>query len=307
MRNGNLLVIGTAVIAIIFNVVGAGLVFIQPDERGVVVTIRSGGVKNDALQAGLNWVIPYAESVRKYSISRNTYTMSIAPSEGQISGDDSVEARTSDGQVVLVDASVIFSVDQSQVVRVHILWGDRYIDDLIRPLARGAIRNAVAQFRVDEVYSSQRGALTALITEELVVRLSEGGIVLEDFVLRNVAFSNEYAASLEQKQIAEQLALQAAFVVEQRIQEANQARESARGLADAQVIRAEGQAQARIIEANAEAEALALLGSAIEANPDVLTLQYIDKLSPGIEVMLLPSDNPFILQLPSINGTGVSP
>ena len=30
----------------------------------------------------------------------------------------------------------------------------------------------------------------------------EGGFVLDDFVLRNISFSNEYAASVEQKQIA---------------------------------------------------------------------------------------------------------
>ncbi len=52
---------------------------------------------------------------------------------------------------------------------------------------------------------------------------------MHDFVLRNIAFSPEYAASVEQKQIAEQLAQQAAFVVQQRKQEAEQARKTARG------------------------------------------------------------------------------
>ena len=302
MRSANALVIGVIVFAVAINIAAAGLVFIQPNERGVVVTIASGGIRDEALQPGLNWVIPYAESVVPYSISRNTYTMSIAPQEGQLVGDDSVEARTSDGQIVLVDASVIFSVTPTEVINVHIRWQDRYVDGLVRPIARGAIRDAVAQFQIDEVYSSQRAAMTELIREELAVEFEANGLNLVDFVMRNIAFSAEYSASVEQKQIAEQLAQQAVFVVQQRAEEANQAREVAQGKADAVVIAARGDADARIIQAEAEATALALLGEAIASNPDVLTLEYIDKLSPGIQVMLLPSDNPFLLPLPELNG-----
>ena len=73
--------------------------------------------------------------------------------------------------------------------------------------------------------------------------------------------------------------------------------------AEALLINAAAEAEARLIKAEAEAEALALLGAAIAENPDVLTLQYIEKLAPNISVMLLPSDNPFLFTLP---GTGAS-
>jgi regulator of protease activity HflC (stomatin/prohibitin superfamily) len=302
MRSGNTIVIGVVVFALVLNILAAGLVFIQPNERGVVVTIAENGVRDAALPPGLSWVIPYAESVIPYSISRSTYTMSIAPSEGQVIGDDSVEARTSDGQIVLVDATVIFSVNPNDVIDVHIRWQNRYTDGLVRPLTRGAIRDAVAQFQVDEVYSSKRVALSTLIHDQIQAQFEENGLILVEFVLRNVAFSDEYAASVEQKQIAEQLAQQAAFVVDQRFQEAEQARQVAQGQADAAVIRAQGEAEARIIQAQAEAEALTLLGQSIAANPDVLTLNYIDKLSPGIQVMLVPNDNPFLLPIPELGG-----
>lgn len=302
MRSANALVIVVAIFAVAINVASAGLVFVQPFDRGVVITIGEGGVRDEALQPGLNWVIPYAENVVSYPISRVTYTMSIATQEGDIVGDDSVEARTLDGQIVLVDASVIFSVNPADVVDVHIRWQDRYIDGLVRPFARGAIRDAVATFSIDEVYSTKRAELSTLIAGVLTEEFADNGLILADFVLRNIAFSAEYSASVEQKQIAEQLAEQAIFVVQQRAEEANQAREVAQGLADAVVIRAQGAADARIIQAEAEALALALLGEAISANPDVLLLEYIQKLGPGIQVMLLPADNPFLLPLPSLDG-----
>jgi regulator of protease activity HflC (stomatin/prohibitin superfamily) len=296
------IVIGIIVLALALTTVSAGLVFIQPTDRGVVITVGQGGVRPEALQPGLNWVVPFLENVIPYPISRQTYTMSIAPEEGAIRGDDSVEARTSDGQIVRVDASVIFSINPARVVEAHIKWKGEYINNLVRTVSRGVIRDAVSQFGVQEVVTTERFALLDAIQTELDLAFDEGALILHDFVLRNIAFSDEYAASVEQKQIAEQLAQQAALIVQQRAQEAEQARQVAEGLADAAVIEAEGRALARVIEAKAEAEALNLIASALQGNPDLLTFEYIQKLSPGIQVMLVPNDNPFLLPLPSIGG-----
>jgi len=311
LKSAPILVTSTIVLALLLNVISAGLVFVQPQERGVVITVGGGGVRDDALQPGLRWVIPYAENVVPYSISRQTYTMSSLSTEGAIVGDDSVQARTSDGQIIFVDASVIFAVDPTKVVDLHVGWQNTYVDGLIRPQARGIIRDEVSAFGVEEVYSTQRGTLTNRVSENLAEVLAQEGFILIDFVLRNISFSEEYAASVEQKQIAEQQAQQAFFVVEQRSQEAEQARQIAKGQADAVAIKAQGDAEAvliaasaaaeaRLVQATAEAQALELLSDAVENNPDVLTLEYIQKLGPNINVMLLPSDNPFLFPLPEL-------
>jgi regulator of protease activity HflC (stomatin/prohibitin superfamily) len=288
-------------VALLLTVSGAGLVFLQPEERGVVISaVAPEGYRSQALGPGLHWIIPFAETVVRYPISRQTYTMSIAPQEGQLAGDDSVEARTSDGQQVRIDASVIYAIDPGEVIRVHIEWQDRYGGDLVRPLSRGIIRDAVAQYGVEEIVTEKRTELVDEMTQRLQAKLSENGVILVEFILRNIAFTDEYGASIEQKQIAEQLAKQAAFVVEQRRQEAEQARQTAQGAADAAVIAAKGAAEARLIEAEAEAKALQLLADAIKSNPAVLNYEYIQKLSPGIQVMLVPNDNPYILPLPTM-------
>ena len=294
-------IIAVAVSAIVLTIVSAGLVFIQPEERGVVISaIDPRGYREQALQPGLNWIVPFFENVVEYPISRQTYTMSIAPSEGQIQGDDSISARTADGQEVLIDSSVIYALDPNQVVQVHIEWQDRYAQDLVRPLARGVIRDAIAQYGIEEVYSSKRVEMTQQITDAMTRKLADNGLTLADFVLRNITFSPEYAASVEQKQIAEQLAQQARFTVEQRKQEAEQARQVAQGQADSVVINAQGQADARIIQAEAEAKALQLIADAIQTNQDLLTYTYINKITPGIQVMLLPSSSPFLFPLPTL-------
>lgn len=300
MKNGKSLIITFLVIAIVLTTVGAGLVFINPEERGVVISaVSPQGYRSEALQPGLNWIIPFAENVVIYPISRQTYTMSIASSEGAVQGDDSIAARTLDGQEIYVDASVIFSIDPAKVVQVHIQWQNRYTD-LVRAQIRGIIRDAVSQYRVEEVVSTKRFELVQMITDNLRTKVEENGLILDDFVLRNIAFSTEYAASVEQKQIAEQQAQQAKFVIEQKKNEAEQARQVAKGLADAAVTKAQGEADARLIQAEAEAKALQMIADVIKQNPSILTYQYITKLSPNVQVMLVPSESPFLFTIPGL-------
>ena len=245
-------------------------------------------------------MIPFFESVVTYPISRQTYTMSIAPDEGAVKGDDLITARTSDGQEVLIDASVIFAIDPTKIINIHIFWKNTYVDNLIRPQTRGAIRDVIAQYNVQDVVSAKRVEMTEKTRVQLEQKLADNGLILIDYILRNITFSKEYAASVEQKQIAEQQAQQAKLVVESKKQEAEQARQVAQGLADASVIRAKGEAEARLIAADAEAKSLNLIALALKDKPELLTYQYVIKLAPNTQVMLLPSNAPVLLNLPGL-------
>jgi len=301
VKSGVAVTIGIVVFALVLTLVNAGLVFIEPQERGVVISaFAPEGYRQEPLKPGLSWVIPFFEKVKTYPISYETYTMSVAMEEGQRAGDDSISARTADGQEIVVDASVIFAVDPEQVIRLHILWQDRYQDELVRAQARSIIRDAVSQFNVNEVVSTKRFELINLINKDMSAALSENGLLMVDFVIRNITFSPEYAAAVEQKQIAEQQAQQAELLVEKKKQEAEQAREQAKGEADAAVFIAEGKAAARVLEAEAEAEALKVQAEVLADYPDLLTYVYITKLSPNVDVMFLPSDSPFIFPLPDM-------
>ncbi len=308
IKNGASIVIVASVLSIVFTTVSSGLVFINPEERGVVISaVAPKGYREEILQPGLRWIIPFAENVVRYPIGRKNYTMSIAPSEGQITGDDSITARTADGQEIFIDASIIYSVEPSQVIQVHIYWKDTYVEGLVRPLARGVIRDVVSQYQVEEVVTTKRFEMAEQFRTQMTDKLAANGLIMYDFVLRNITFSPEYAASVEQKQIAEQLAQQAKFVVEQRKQEAEQARQSAQGRADSVIIEAKGDAEARLIQAEAEAKALELIATALKDKPELLTYQYITKLTPNINVMLLPSDTPFLFPLEQLGPTESTP
>ncbi len=306
-RNQPIKGLSTAVIvlliaAVLLTTVGAGLVFIEPDDLAIVVTVIGGkGIRPEPLNAGLHWIVPFAERVERYSILNQTYTMSSEFDEGASAGDDSIQVRTKDGQQVYIDASVIYAVDPLRATDLYRTWRFTYEDGLVRPQARGVIRDVASQYGVEEIVSSKRSEMESLITQELERIFSDNNLVLRDFVLRNIRFSDEYAAAVEQKQIAEQQAQQAAFVVEQKRQEAEQARQIAQGQADASVIAAKGEAEAILIQAQAEAEANRLLAQSL--TPQLIQYQYVLKLSPGVDTIFIPSENQFILPLPNSSTT----
>jgi len=295
---GIMAIVVSLVAALALTIGATGIVFIEPSERGVVISpYDPRGYKDVALTPGLRWIIP-GERVQTYSIAKQTYTMSSTSGEGAAAGDDSIQVRTKDGQQVQIDASVIYGVNPDEVIQLHITWQSRYQADLVRTQSRGIIREVASQYGVEEIVSTKRAELEQKITEALAGVFTSNSLTLDDFIVRNIRFSDEYAAAVEQKQIAEQQAQQAAFVVEQKRQEAEQARQVAQGQADAAVIAAQAEAQARLIQAEAEAKALELISAALKDNPDLLQYRYIEKLAPNVEVIYLPSGQSYLVPLP---------
>jgi regulator of protease activity HflC (stomatin/prohibitin superfamily) len=263
-----------------------GLVFIEPTERGVLISaLRPYTLAQAPLGPGLHWIVPVAERVRLYSIASRNYTLHFDAVDDQ---PGPIRARTNDGQEVLFAAAVLYAPDPDAVVQLHVNWQDRYPDLVVPPLLGSLLREFASQYGIEEIVSTQRETVERLMTEALAAKLAEHHLRLEEFVLHDVRFSPEYAAAVEQKQIAEQRALQAAIEVQQRLQEAEQARLRAQGQADAAVIQAEGRARATVLQAEAEAESLRLLQAAIEQNPDVLSFRYIEQLNPNTTVIYLP-------------------
>jgi regulator of protease activity HflC (stomatin/prohibitin superfamily) len=73
------------------------------------------------------------------------------------------------------------------------------------------------------------------------------------------------------------------------------------------VIQAKGAADARVLQAQAEAQVLQLIEEALKNNDNLLLYQYIRKLAPGVQVMLEPNNNPYLLSLPTLSAATPTP
>lgn len=318
-RGGVLLAVAGVVVAVLFFVISQGLIVVQPQEVAVIFDQVSGELLEPPRGSGVHIIVPVIQQPTFYDITQQEYTMSGVSTEGRRSGDDAVVGRTSDGQEVRVDATIIYSVDPAQANLVHVHWQTRYADELIRPTVRGIIRDEVARYTVEEAYSTEREAMREGIEALVRTRLAEEGIGVTDFLIRDIQFTAEYAASVEQKQIAEQNRLREDQEAERRRIEAQGLRdaaifeaegerqsfiERAEGEAESIRIRAEAEAEAILLVAEADAEALSLINEQISQNTDLIQWRYIDTLADNVELILIPSGSPFLFDFQSLTAQG---
>lgn len=211
------------------------LIFIPAGHVGVVYDMGRG-VLQSPMKEGLNFAIPIWQRVTLMDTRLQEYTMSMALDEGALRRDDSLDAPTSDGQQVKVDATVIFRIDPNKAPELFRTIGVDYVDKLIRPYSRSQIRMVISRYTAPAIYSEKRQEAETTMTQELADLLKSKDLIIDKILLRTVVFSPEYSKAIEDKVIAEQKVKQAEFEVKVASQQAQAKVAEAKGLAEAQAL-----------------------------------------------------------------------
>lgn len=292
VRSGILLAVAGLVFGLALSIVSQGVIVVQPQETAVVFQTLSGRLENPRA-AGTHIIIPIVQEATIYPVRQQEYSMTDSAEEG-IGGDDAIVARTFDGQEVRLDVTVFYNISPNQVNLVHERWQDTYLLEFIRPSVRNLVRNEVAQYTAEGIYGAERVEMEQQAETSIRTAFAEEGFELTGFLVRSVSFSNDFAESIENKEVAEQNRQRAET-------EAETARIQAQGVANAEIEAAQGRAQARLLEAQAEARALEIISEQIAANPALIQYQYIQQLSDNVNLALIPSNSPFLFDFDSIN------
>ncbi|UGV39894.1 prohibitin family protein [Methanococcoides orientis] len=271
-------------ILIIFSVVfGSIFVSIGAGEVGVKFS-QFGGVQDDELGEGLHIVPPWV-SVTKYSVRSEVYTMSARSSEGEVVGDDQINALTNEGLTLGLDISVRYRLIAEDASEVHKKLGTGYAEKIIRPTIKSVIREVVSRNTAMEVYGEQRELVATEMVEEMEAALLEDGIIVEEVLLRNVRLPEKVADAIESKLQADQEAQRMVFVKQKEQLEAER-----------KIIEANGAANATIVRATGEAEALRLINAELAKNPKLINYKYIQMLEgQEVQTLVVPSDQGIIL------------
>jgi regulator of protease activity HflC (stomatin/prohibitin superfamily) len=295
VRGGITLAIAGLVVGLLFSVISQGILIVSPQEVAVVFNTLSGELENPPRRAGTSVVIPVLQEAVIYPIEQQEYTMASLSGEGAGGNaeDDALEGRSVDGQVVIMDLTVIYNIMPEQANLVHERWRNRYEEQFIRPTIRGVARDVISQFRAEDIFGTRRTEVGAAVEEAMRARMEAEGLNLSNMIIRNVSFSDDFADAIERREIAEQERLRA-------LDEAERLRVQAAGTRDAEITSAEGEAQAIILRAQAQAEALRLVSEQLAANPTLIQYEYVQRLSDNIQLALVPANSPFLFDFNSL-------
>lgn len=269
---------GIVALIVIFIILD-GFVAVPAGHVGVIFDQGSGVLENE-LDEGLHLKIPFWQQATIMDGRTQEYTMSIAPGEGAIQSDDSIESRSKDGQVVWVDATILFHIDKTEADNIKRTLGTErdYYAKIIRPRAREVMRLVIARYNSLDLVSEKRTEIVAEMSSELSDAYGKHDIILEEVVLRNVTYSAEFASAIEEKEVARQ-----------KIKTAEYQKEQATELKEK-----------KIIEAEADAEAIRLKGESLRNNPEVIQLEFVNKLSPNVTWGILPNSVTPFFNLPGL-------
>jgi len=180
---------------------------------------RFSGVQNQATGEGTHFLVPWLQRAILYDCRikpRNINTTT----------------GSKDLQMVSITLRVLSRPDTTHLSKIYQSLGLDYDERVLPSIGNEVLKSIVAQFDAAELIT-QREVVSSRIREDLLARAGEFNIKLEDVSITHLTFGKEFTHAVEAKQIAQQDAERAKFIVEK----AEQERQAA-------VIRAEGEAEA---------------------------------------------------------------
>jgi len=226
---------------------------------------------------GVTLVPPFIAQTQEYDLRRMEYTMTGTRGEGRKANwDDSLWSPTQEGLQVGVDLTLWHHLDPARVIDIHQRIGPDYEEKIIRPAVRSVIRLVISEYPVMDVYSAKRAQIQDEINVKVKKLLEKDGFLVDEMVLRDVRFTDEFAKAIEAKQIAQQSAEQMKYVLEKEQREAER----------------------KVIEATGRARAIDTITQALQKNPNYIRYLYVDKLSDKVSVIV--SDQSTIMDLKGI-------
>jgi prohibitin 2 len=203
----------TIVIILLFSTiytVGAG-------ERAILLTW--GSPDSTPQMSGLHFKIPIAQSVVIMEVRTLKY-------------DAKATAASQDLQTVNTDVAVNYHINPDSVVTIYKTIGTDYETKIIMPAVQEVVKSVTAKFTAEQLIT-QRSVVKDQIDIALADRLLKSNIVMETTSITNFDFSQTFNVAIENKVTAEQNALAAKNVLEQKKYEAQQLVITAQGQADA--------------------------------------------------------------------------
>ncbi len=218
----------SAIAALVGGLVVIGLVtsiaYVPAGHVGVLTLF--GRVTGEVLPEGTHLILPFKTNNKLAIRTQELKETASVPSE--------------EGLIITLDTSLLFRLDPLKAAEIYQKVGPRFVDVVVEPNLRSAIRSATSAHNANALYTGAREKVANQVQNELEVHLGPRGIIIESVLLRDIQLPAMLKTSIEAKQQAEQDALRMTFILQKEKQEAERKRIEAQGISDFQRIITQG-------------------------------------------------------------------
>ena len=230
-----------AVIAVVVIILFICSTTVVPTGHTGIVTVF-GKVTGTNLDAGFNFKAPWQQVIKMDNrVMKTTTTM---------------EATSKDIQTIDVTFTLNYQIDKENASEIYRTIGTDYTEKVVEPQITNIVKAVMAQYTATELVTS-RTAVASAAHEKLTEALANYNIEVVDTAIENLAFTEEFNDSVEQKVIAEQ-ELERAQLEQEKLN-----------------LEVEQEAKRKVTEANGTAEANAILAESYTT--EILQKMFIDK------------------------------
>ncbi len=228
MNNTKLLPIlfGVGALLVIGLIIGnSTFLTIKPGEAGVLFKKFGGGLEKDIIYGqGFHVVAPW-NTMFIYNIKEQT-------------AEEQMNVLDKNGLSISVDVTVRFNPFGNKIGYVHERFGHGYIQTLVIPEVRSAVRQVMGRYSAEEIYSTKRAEVETNIINEAESTLSSetNNIKMNALLIREVVLPENIKRAIELKLSQEQESLAYQFKLEKEKKEAERKRIGAEGEARANQI-----------------------------------------------------------------------
>jgi len=224
---------------------------------------RMSGVGDQTFMEGLHFMIPWVERPIIFDTRARPHTMT------SLTG-------SRDLQMVNINVRVLSKPDMGRLPEIYRLLGTDFDEKVLPSIVNEVLKSVVAQYNASQLIV-QRDLVSRMIRQRLMQRAADFHILLDDVSITHLNFSPEYEKAVEAKQVAQQQAERARYIV----------------------LKAQEEKKKTIIHAEGERASAQMIGSAMKENPGFIELRKI-AVAKEISGSLAKSNNRMVLSSDSL-------
>jgi regulator of protease activity HflC (stomatin/prohibitin superfamily) len=222
----------------------------------IALGCESKGVQKATYPPGsTNFFAPFIRDFYTFDIKIQNLEMVLDTKRGDRKAHDDLEFKTTDGNDISMDVTVVWQVDPKRAPDILQLVGTStpaVKEKLVRPLARTLVRDVLNELDSESIYNADKRFQKAEEAKKVLQdALGAYGVIVSNVILAEYRFNPEYEKVIHARKLAEQHAEQLKSETEAAIQEAQRNFETAHGQVTAQIAAADGELKKAQLAADA--------------------------------------------------------